>query len=211
MQIGEAESGPIAPINFGPEMMVTRMNRTALGYVTVASFALTAALFVQSTSAAGNSTGRHPAHAGTARQAVTMALRPYDPRNHGKYNFSNCTTLSPRLHPNLTCPETPRLLHYLLVRRLPRSESGLPFCRCQSGVDAVQVMPVRFNNGRVARVDARWDFGPAGSTPSHTYATDTFVVLRQAGGWLVDDEYCAGRPATSVYRGIAGQSPCYRH
>jgi hypothetical protein len=191
-------------------MVVTSMNRTELRYIAVASFALAAALVALPASAAGSSIGHHSVHAGTARQAVKMVLRPYEPRNNGTYNFSNCTAVSPRLHPDLTCPETPRLLHYLAVRQLPRSDSGLPFCRCQSGVYAVRVMPVQFNNGHVARVDARWDFGPAGATPSHTYATDTFVVLRQAGGWLVDDEYCAGRPATSVYRGIAGQSPCYR-
>ena len=110
--------------------MSTSMNRTKVRYITTASFALTTALIVQSTSAAGSVVGRHPAHAATALQAVKMVLRPYDPRNHGEYNFSNCTTLSPRRYPNLTCPETSRLLHYLSVRRLPTSDSGLPFCRC---------------------------------------------------------------------------------
>lgn len=191
-------------------MMVTSMNRTKLPYIAIAYFALTAALLVQSTSAAGSLTASRPIHAGTAMQAVKMVLRPYDPRNHGKYNFSNCTTLSPRLYPNLTCPETPRLLHYLAFRRLPMNDSGLPFCRCQSGPYSVRLSTVRYNNGRVASVDVRWDFGPTRSSPSPKKATDTFVVLHEAGIWLVDDEYCAGRPATSVYKGIAGQSPCYR-
>ena len=57
--------------------------------------------------------------------------------------------------------------------------------------------------------------GPTRSSPSQRMhfikTTDTFVVRHQAGSWLVDDEYCAGRPATSVYNGVAGQRPCFMH
>ena len=196
------------------------MERTALVYEQIIRRILIVLLILGATSAlpsagyAGSVAASHPVHAATPLQAVQIVLRPFDPRNHGKYNFTNCTTLSPRSHPNLTCPETLRLRHYLSVRRLPIGDSGLPFCRCQSGPYSVRVGAVRYNNGRVARVDVRWDFGRARSSPSQrmhsTKAMDTFVVLHEANIWLVDDEYCAGRPATSVYQGVTGESPCYR-
>lgn len=146
----------------------------------------------------------YPAHARTAEggaatpvRAVRTLLRPY---YISGYNFATCTKLSPRLHPNLTCPETPRLRHWLQVRRLPRAYSGPPFCRCQNPPRSIRLRQTG-NNGRIAHVNAVWNYGP-------NSFTDTFVVLHRAGGWLVDDEYCAGRPGTSVYKGIAGQTPC---
>ena len=166
-----------------------------------------------STGYAGSASADHPIRATTALQAVRILLRPFDPNNDGKFNFGNCTNLSPKLHPDLVCPETARLRHYLSVRRLPMGDSGLPFCRCQSVPFSVRVAAVRFNNGRLARVDVHWVFGPTRSSPSQRMhfikTTDTFVVRHQAGSWLVDDEYCAGRPATSVYNGVAGQRPCF--
>jgi hypothetical protein len=135
-------------------------------------------------------------YAGTPLQAVRIVVRPYIASG---YNFANCTRLSPRLYPNLICPETARLRHWLRVRRLPVGSSDLPFCRCQSAARAVQLRQVD-NNGRVAHVNAAWNLGPGSFT-------DTFVVVHSSSGWLVDDEYCAGRPRTSVYTS-AGAVQC---
>jgi hypothetical protein len=151
---------------------------------------------------AGAASAARPVHAATALQAVRVMMRPYDMVG---YNFTNCTTKSPRRNPGLTCPETPRLLHWLAVRRLPVGDSGLAFCRCQSPPRAVRVWQLD-NNGHMAHVAVRWMFGQAGSP--RTISTDTFVVLHRSIGWLIDDEYCTGHPWTSVYRGAAGAAPC---
>lgn len=139
------------------------------------------------------------AHAATVAvrtpvEAVRAVVRPYYVPG---YNFANCTARSPRLYPLLTCPETARLRRRLGRHRLPFS--GLPFCRCQSGPRTVRLRLIS-NHGGVARVDARWEMGP-------TSFTDTFMVVRRAAGWLVDDEYCLNRPATSVYT-ARGDAPC---
>lgn len=147
-----------------------------------------------------------PVHASSARQAVRIILRPYVTPG---YNFSNCTRQSPRRTPSLTCPETARLRRWLRVRRLPPDDSGLPFCRCQSSPRTARIVDVHRLNRTLTRVDVRWDFGANRS--SHLYATDTFVVVHRPDGWLIDDEYCSGRPRTSVYEGVAGETPCYRH
>jgi hypothetical protein len=56
--------------------------------------------------------------AATPLQAVRIVVRPYVVPGE---TFANCTRLSPRLYPNLICPETARLRHWLRVRRLPKS------------------------------------------------------------------------------------------
>ena len=134
--------------------------------------------------------------AATASRAVLAVVRPYFVPG---YSMANCSKRSPRLLPTVVCPETARLRHWLQVRRLPMQESSLPFCRCQSGPRTVRIWQVS-NNGRLARVNAWWDRG-------NVSFTDTFVVLRGPTGWEVDDEYCMGRPATSVYS-RAGSVPC---
>ena len=128
--------------------------------------------------------------------AVLAVVRPYYVPG---YSLANCSRSSPRLHPGIECPETARLRHWLRVRRLPMQESSLPFCRCQSGPRTTRIRQVA-NTGRVARVNVWWDRGVASFT-------DTFVVVRGPAGWAVDDEYCLGRPATSVYT-KAGSAPC---
>ncbi|GAC1522971.1 MAG: hypothetical protein NVS2B16_31050 [Chloroflexota bacterium] len=144
--------------------------------------------------------GAHsPVQAATERVAATTALRAVRVVVHpyfvAGYNFSNCTRRSPRLYPSLTCPETARLRRRLESRR---PIEGLPFCRCESGPKTVRVWQIS-NDGRVALVNAYWNLGPGSFT-------GTFVV-RWNNGWLVDDEYCAGRPATTIY-GSRGAVPC---
>lgn len=143
-----------------------------------------------------------PAHAAkpapSAAQAVRILVRPfYTPR----YALATCSTASPRVDPRSVCPVTNRLQRRLKAPR--HMGDGIPLCRCQNPPRTVRLERVTLSNGRMAHVTVWWDFGP-GSYRS------TFVVIQQSGGgWLVDDEYCAGRPYTSVYNGIAGATPCY--
>jgi hypothetical protein len=170
------------------------MHRSLTHVSLVAGVALTLSAIVPATTYAGPAP-KSP-FAATALQAVRMVVRPYVTPG---YNFANCTRLSPRLYPNLMCPETARLRHWLRVRHLPMGSSGLPFCRCQSPARTVQLRLLD-NNGRVAHVNTYWNL-------DRSSFTDTFVVVYGSNGWLVDDEYCAGRPGTSVYTS-AGAVPC---
>jgi hypothetical protein len=170
------------------------MHRPLIHFSLVAGAALTVSAILPATIYAGLAP-KSPS-AATALQAVRMVVRPYVTPG---YNFANCTRLSPRLYPNLICPETARLRHWLRVRRLPMGSSGLPFCRCQSAPRTVQVWLLD-NNSRVAHVNTYWNL-------DRSSFTDTFVVVHGSNGWLVDDEYCAGRPGTSVYTS-AGAVPC---
>lgn len=95
------------------------------------------------------------------------------------------------------CPITPRLRYRL--QHYTRNENGNLVSRGQNPPRAVRYAQ-RDNNGFVARVDTRWAYGA-----SNAY-TITFVVARQDDGWRVDDAYCAGRPATSIYNPPTG--PC---
>ena len=162
------------------------------GLVVGAALALSAVL--PATTHAGP-TPKSP-DAATPARAVRIVVRPYVVPG---YNFANCTKFSPRLYPNLICPETARLRHWLQVRRLPMGFSGLAFCRCQSAARAVQLRLLN-NSGRIAHVNAWWNL-------DRNSFTDTFAVVHGSSGWLVDDEYCAGRPGTSVYT-RAGAVPC---
>jgi hypothetical protein len=170
------------------------MRRPLARFTLIAGAALALSALLPATTFA-SPTPKSP-YAATPLQAVRIVVRPYVAPG---YNFANCTKLSPRLYPKLICPETTRLRHWIQVRRLPVGSSGLPFCRCQSAARAVQLRSLD-NNGRTAHINASWNLGPGSFT-------DTFVIVHGNSGWLVDDEYCAGRPRTSVY-GKAGAIPC---
>ena len=163
-----------------------RLTRFALGLVLPAI-----------TTAAINLVGGRPAsasiqYAATASpvSAVQATVRGYyDPR----YNMLTCSTELPmhRLTAYSTCPMTSRLRR--LLNHPPYRAGGLPFSRSQSGPRTVRVWQ-HSSNGGTAYVNAWWDFGPQSFTT-------TFVLRHQGGAWLIDDEYCAGRPSTSIYRG----------
>lgn len=92
------------------------------------------------------------------------------------------------------CPITARLearLQQILSGRGGRAAD--PICGCQN-VSRLRITLVDSTAGR-ARVDVTWlDFGAA--------HTRTFVVLKQGGRWLVDDEYPAGQPNKDIDHGI---------
>lgn len=129
-------------------------------------------------------------------RAVERLTRPYDTPG---YNMATCSRVRPRQTNAPSCPETPRLRARLERPRGP--DTGLAFCRCQSAPRSIRLKVVR-KQGRTAWVNAWWDLGSASFV-------DTFVVKQTARGWLVDDEYCAGRPRTTIY-GRAGLLPCHQ-
>ena len=95
------------------------------------------------------------------------------------------------------CPITSRLRYRLA--HYQRDENGNIVSRAQNAPRAIRYAQGA-SNSFVARVDTRWVYGA-----SEAY-TITFVVVRQDDGWRVDDAYCAGRPATSIYNPPVG--PC---
>lgn len=126
--------------------------------------------------------------------AVQVTVRGYyDPR----YSMYTCSTEPPRhrLAAYETCPMTSRLRR--LLNHPPYRAGGLPFSRSQSAPRTVRVWQ-RSSNGRTVYVNAQWDFG------AQSFIT-TFVVEHRGSAWLIDDEYCAGHPSTSIYR---GHQPC---
>jgi hypothetical protein len=100
--------------------------------------------------------------------------------------FVGCDTLA-----NAECPVTDRL------RQRLDSDSFVRLCRCQNASDTREIEPL------VERLD---DGG--GIVRVTLYEANTsydLVVIAGAAGWLLDDQYCAGRPETSIY---ADASPC---
>ncbi|MBV9278944.1 MAG: hypothetical protein JOZ41_02585 [Chloroflexi bacterium] len=139
------------------------------------------------TAPAGARAAIHPAAgAATPVKAVSQLLAGFT-----MHRNAACNPVVGRL---AACPITPRLRARVQHAR----ENGNILCRCQNPPTSVGIS-LADNNGRVAHVNSRW-----------SYAANSFVmvwvVLHQAGGWLVDDSYCAGRPATTIYKKPAG--PC---
>lgn len=97
------------------------------------------------------------------------------------------------------CPLTPRLRARLATNPTSGPGGGAdPMCRCQN-VTSRSVYVVLQNNGATARVEARLFFGASA-------VNLTFALIDAGGRWLVDDTYCFGRPATSIYHSPVG--PC---
>lgn len=95
------------------------------------------------------------------------------------------------------CPITPRLLDRL--QHPTPAENGNIVSRSQNpprGIDYKEID----NNGQTAHVNTRWFYG------TDTAYNITFVAVKTAVGWQVDDSYCAGMPATSIYNAPVG--PC---
>jgi hypothetical protein len=86
--------------------------------------------------------------------------------------------------PDGQCPVTERLQARI-------ADPNVLLCRCQNGSSTrvIEPLPVRLDDGGgIVRV-TMWE----GST------SFDLVVVPTDGGWLVDDEYCAGRPDTSIH------------
>jgi hypothetical protein len=126
----------------------------------------------------------HPRGTATALQAVSAVVSPFWRHPH----------VSGTCHPDTgmvyTCPLTLRLLRYLA---LP-SAAAVSFCHCQNPPTSTRSRQID-ENGRMAHVNVGWYYG--GQAPPYT---TTFALVRGGSGWLVDDQYCAGKPGTSIYR-----------
>jgi hypothetical protein len=123
----------------------------------------------------------------TPVQAVAVLLESF----YRPLAQSTCQAITGRYaHCRITARLRYRLQH---PDRVPGTVN--PLCRCQNFIPAIRWAQVD-NNGFVAHVNTLWP---------PTLAI-TFVVARQDDGWVVDDNYCAGRPATSLYHIPIG--PC---
>ncbi len=112
-----------------------------------------------------------------------------------KYIPLTCSTQSPRaVGVWVTCPFTARF-------RLHVAHRGVQLCPEQFGPRTVKLHTVRIK-GATALIDARWDMGPQMSYVS------TFVVVHVKRSWLVDNEYLAGKPSSSIDNRGAKQ-PCH--
>jgi len=90
------------------------------------------------------------------------------------------------------CPITARLRDRL-TRPVAGVETGNLVSRSQNPPQSLDVTQVKLPaDATVANVNTRWVYG------SDEY-TITFVVHKEAGGWLVDDLYCLNTPGSSIY------------
>ena len=94
------------------------------------------------------------------------------------------------------CPMTDRFRRAIDLKT--RKVNANLVCRCQNIASKVTYR-VMSNNGKKAGVNVAFFFG------SKLAYTITFVTIHKMTGWYVSDEYCAGRPATSIYRNVG---PC---
>lgn len=132
-----------------------------------------------------------PVVASTPVRAVQTLLMPfYAPAAQ----HNSCQAL---IGHDATCPVSARLL-YRLQNPLTYRENGNLICRCQNPPRAVHFKQID-GNGYIAHISTQWDYG----TSSYSII---FVAAHQNGGWAVDDSYCSGHPATSLYQPPTG--PC---
>ena len=99
------------------------------------------------------------------------------------------------------CPITARLRTRL--QNPVAGENGNLVSRSQNPPSAVSVAVIYLDsetNPRIAHVNTKWEFGTS-------FYVITFVVVKQADGWLVDDSYCAGSPETSIYNSPVAPCP----
>lgn len=139
-----------------------------------------------------NSVSAAPVAAGAAtpEAAVSTLIKALqDPAATGVA----CNALTGQLD---DCPITARLRTRL--QNPTPEENGNLVSRSQNPPSSVAVTLVD-SDGQTARVNTKWEYGAS----SYTI---TFVVVKGADGWLVDDSYCAGNPQTSIYNSPVG--PC---
>jgi hypothetical protein len=103
----------------------------------------------------------------------------------GDVGFAACDNLQ-----DAECPLTDRL-------RLRVSDPNVRLCRCQNISSTREVEPLserREDGGGIVRVTLYE------GTTSHD-----LVVVASGGEWLVDDDFCTGRPETSIHE---YEGPC---
>jgi hypothetical protein len=132
----------------------------------------------------------------TPSQAVAALVGPLA----GQAGQTGCNALTGQL---ADCPITARL-RARLANPTPGVETGNLVSRSQSPPQSLDVAEVKLPEGATtAQVNTRWNLG---TTPPSAY-TITFVVQKEAGGWVVDDSYCLNDPTTSIYQPPTGPCP----
>jgi hypothetical protein len=127
--------------------------------------------------------------AATPLEAVETLLKPFYSQGASS---STCNALSGKFE---GCPITARLLN----RLKNATENGNIISRSQNPPQNITLSLVD-NDGQTAHVNTTWHIG----TGSYTI---TFVVVKVADGWQVDDSYCAGQPDTSIFSPPTGPCP----
>lgn len=126
--------------------------------------------------------------ASTPEQAVTTLVEPFYNPAAGS---NACNAVTGRF---AACPITVRLR----ARLEGATENGNIVSRSQNPPRRVAIMPTK-SDAHVAQVATVWDF-------SSSYSI-TFTVVKQEGGWLVDDSFCSAEPSSSIYNPPTGPCP----
>jgi hypothetical protein len=102
------------------------------------------------------------------------------------------------------CPVTARL-RARLQSPIAGVETGNLISRSQNPPRAVEVAQVKLAEGATeAQVNTRWQYGTSQNQAEYII---TFVVRKEAGGWLVDDTYCQNNMSTSIHNPPVGPCP----
>ena len=102
------------------------------------------------------------------------------------------------------CPVTARL-RARLQSPIPGVETGNLVSRSQNPPAVLEVAQIKLAEGATeAQVNTRWGYG---ASPNQAETIITFVVRKEAGGWLVDDSYCQNNLSTSIHNPPVGPCP----
>jgi hypothetical protein len=114
---------------------------------------------------------------------------------------AGCNTLTGQV---ADCPVTERL-RARLQSPIPGVETGNLISRSQNPPRAVEVAAVKLaEDATEAQINTRWQYGTSQNQFEYII---TFVVRKEAGGWLVDDSYCVDNPGTSIHNPPVGPCP----
>lgn len=140
--------------------------------------------------------GMPPGHGGaiaavaaSPSQTVWLLVSPFLAGPTGK---ASCDPVTGK---TATCPLTSRAR----AQFNKASQQANAFCRCQNTPTKITLGKTRLK-GTSAQVDTNWFFGG-----KLAYRL-TWVTVHRGGKWLVNDQFCTGRPKTTVYKLPAG--PC---
>ena len=134
------------------------------------------------------------AGAATPEAAISTLIKAlHDPAAQGVA----CNALTGKVD---DCPITARLRTRL---QNPTGENGNIVSRSQNPPRSVSVAVIYYDkvtDPRIAHANVTWDNGT-------TSTIIMFVLVKEAGGWLVDDTNCGGSPETSIYNSPVGPCP----
>jgi hypothetical protein len=127
--------------------------------------------------------------ASAPEQAVTSLLEPFYNPAAGS---NACNAVTGQL---ADCPITARLR----TRFEHATENGNIVSRSQNPPRGLAIKLIQ-DDGQTAHVATVWDYGSNSSSI-------TFTVVKQDGGWQVDDSFCSADSASSIYNPPTGPCP----